>query len=75
MTMSFRPLKLLTDTRLVQYLRNTLPGMKAILAPPISAEDLALVTIHAALGKLQGIKENRVVEVEELDYIVKNTNF
>jgi hypothetical protein len=49
--------------------------MKAILAPPISAEDLALVTIHAALGKLQGIKENRVVEVEELDYIVKNTNF
>lgn len=47
-----KPLQGLFSLPPVQYLREAVPGMKAVLAPPIAVEDLAKAAVTAALGQL-----------------------
>ncbi len=46
-----KPMETIFSLPPIQLLRNYLPGMKAILAPPIARDTLAKVAVSAALGE------------------------
>lgn len=48
-----KPMKALLQLPPFPTLRNVVPGFKALLAPPVSVDDVGLVAAAAALGKTQ----------------------
>lgn len=48
-----KPMKALFQLPPFPRLRNMIPGFKALLAPPVSVDDVGLVAAAAALGKTQ----------------------
>lgn len=47
-----RPLDCILSTSLAKYARDHLPGMLAVLAPPVTREGLAKAAVSAALGDI-----------------------
>lgn len=50
MTFFNRPLQSMFSTSFAAFLRDKLPGMQAILAPPLPVEWVAQVAVEEALG-------------------------
>ena len=53
----------------IRLLRHSLPGMKAILAPPVSREDLGKVAVAAALGEIPSSNReasNGILTIEDI---------
>lgn len=67
---SIRPLEMVMSVSPVQYLRETLPGMKAILARPVSVEQLAKVGVAAALGDVYN-RTDGIFHVEDIHTVAK----
>jgi nucleoside-diphosphate-sugar epimerase len=65
-----RPLEWLFTGSFTGYLRERLPGMKAVLAPPISRDTVAKVAVAFAVGKIAN-KPNGIFTVEEMNEEVK----
>lgn len=47
-----RPLETVFSVAPIRFARDNLPGMKAILAPPVAVENLAKVGVAAAIGDI-----------------------
>lgn len=54
----------------MKFIRNTVPGMKACLAPPIDRDALADITVRAALGEIDVQNNERVMNVKELVEVI-----
>ena len=68
-----RPMAAVLSTPPFSSLQHVLPGMKAVLAPPVSVEQVASVAVSAALGILSEVPTSSILNV---DLIAKlgNTN-
>ena len=49
--LSYRPMESILSLQGLHKIRNMVPGMKALLAPPVSVETVGLVAAAAAGGK------------------------
>ena len=65
--MLYRPLEFLLSCSPAKLARDNIPGMKAILAPPIAVETLARTAVSAALGSLSyPVQSDRVLSIEDI---------
>ena len=55
---TFRPLETLLSISIFQKLRNTIPGMKAILAIPLPVESVAKVAFKCCIGLVNNNKNS-----------------
>jgi hypothetical protein len=60
-----RPLELVCSLPPIQYARENLPGMKAILASPTNLQDLARVAVASAIGDVQ-VSPDRILTVRDI---------
>jgi len=61
-----RPMEALFSLPVVRTLRASLPGMQAILAPPISVEAVGDVAAHSALCDDKGVDEKKILSVDDM---------
>eukprot|EP01031_Cornospumella_fuschlensis_P032730 gene32730-39568_t len=62
-----KPLEMLFSTQPFNLARSSVPGMQAILAPPVAVETLARTAVSAALGTLQyDVGADRVMRIEDI---------
>ena len=61
-----RPLEAVFSTAPVSKLRATIPGMQAVLAPPIAVQCLARVAVASALGSIDLQTTGNVLKIEDI---------
>jgi len=64
-----KPLDVICSTSLVKYAREHIPGMLALLAPPVTREALGKAAVSAALGEI--VPSNPAVPILTIDDIKK----
>ncbi len=57
---------MITNNKPVRCLRESLPGMKALLSTPISRDDLGIIAVEAALGKIEITNSDRIITTDQL---------
>lgn len=61
-----KPLEMLLTLPPFKLARDNLPGMKALLAPPIARDSLARVAVAAATGGVDAVGPERVLSVNDI---------
>ena len=65
-----RPIELIASTSPVKFLRENLPWMQAVLAPPVSTENLAKVGVAFAEGKIAN-RPNGLFTIDDIQKLSK----
>lgn len=61
-----KPLDSILSFTPLRVARDVLPGMKAVLAPPVAVEDLARAAVAASTRDLSSLPESRIMSVDDI---------